>query len=80
MKHPALRVTSIKKLFKINRFYGEFALKIDEIFEIFNFYIFLFFSKIPSTFVRIFDLAITYRPEMLVAQIDRLNELVPEMK
>ena len=43
------------------------------------FIFFQFFRKFVLTFVRIFDLAITYRPQMSIAQIDRLNETSPEM-
>ena len=82
--YPALRVTSMKKLFKIDRFYREFANKIDKFLKKYRFFIFfiffIFFSKFLSSFVRIFTLAITYRPEMSMAQIKAFNETSPEMK
>ena len=40
---------------------------------------FTFFRKFLLTFVRIFDLPITYRPQMSIAQIGRLNETSPKM-
>ena len=82
--YPALRVTSIENLFQINRFYRKFALKIDNFLQKYRFFIFfiffIFFPNFLSTFVRIFILAGTYRPEMLIAQIKAFNEISPKMK
>ena len=80
----ALRVTSIKNSFRINRFYREFAIKIDIFLQKYRFFIFFhffhFFSKFFSSFFLIFTLAITYRSEMSIAQIKALNEISPEIK
>ena len=82
--YPALRVTSIQNLFKINQFYRECAIKIDNFLQKYRFFIFfiyfIFVPKFLSTFIRIFTLAVTYRPEMLIAQIRAFNEISTEMK
>ena len=80
MRHPALRVIFVYKYLKFLYFCFKVCEKIEKIdfFKIFNFVI--FFGLRCANFFRIFTLAITYRPEMLIAQIDRLNELSPKMK
>ena len=44
--HPALRVTTITNLLEINRFYREFAIKIDNFLKKYRFFIFFIFSEI----------------------------------
>ena len=79
--YPALRITLMKKLFKIHRSYREFAIKIDKFLKKYEFFIFLiFFPKFLGNFTPPFALAITYRPEMSIAQIKALDEISPEMK
>ena len=79
MRHPALRVTCTKKLFKINWFFHWSATKIDKNWKKTIFHFFHFFRKIVVTFVRNLTLAITYRPQMSIAHLNRLNEISPKM-
>ena len=61
MRHPALRVTAIRKYFENKRFFCTIIEENDEnleknrIFQFFQFY--HFFYEIMQTFVRIFTLA-----------------------
>ena len=65
MSHPALRVTRMKNRFSIERFLLIYLSLFNQIHEksiFFHFFhFFQFFSKNVKKFVRIFDLAITYR-------------------
>ena len=79
MRHPALRVTVTKNLFKINVFLRsslKFSIKFDKnsIFSLFS-----LFSKICENFVRIFDLAIMYRRTRDPHQIHRSKKLSPKI-
>ena len=53
--------------------------KLIKIMKISIFHFFHFFRKFVLTFFLDFDLSITYRPQMSIAQIDRLNEIFPKM-
>ena len=83
MRHPALRVTR-EFLFRNERFYCKFIVNFDKNFEKFDFFTFFIFSifeisKNVKNFVRIFDLAITYRRTRDPHQIDRCKKLSPEI-
>ena len=84
MSHPALRVTRMKNRFSIERFLLIFLSIFHQIHEksIFFHFFFLFsffFSKNVKKFVRIFDLAITYRRTRDPRQINHSEKLSPEI-
>ena len=79
MRHPALRVTFTNNYLKLIDLFANLLQDLLKIVKNINFSFFSFFSKIELTFVRIFDLPITYRPQIWIAQIDRLDETFPEM-
>ena len=70
-------------LFRNGRFYNKFTVKFDKKFEKFHFFTFfifsIFFSKNVQNFLRIFDLAITYRRTRDPHQIHRSKKLSPEI-
>ena len=79
MRHPALRVTVINFFLKLIAFYVNLLIKLMKISKksIFsNFRIFTFFCSI---YVRVFDLAISYRPKPDLAQIIKHTLLFPEI-
>ena len=83
MSHPALRVTRMKNWFSIERFLLIFLSIFNQIHEksiFFTFFtFFIFFSKNVKKFVRIFDLAITYRRTRDPRQINHSKKLFPNI-
>ena len=80
MNHPALRVTAMKNLFKINRFLRKILTKSIKIDKNAMFHFFHFFRKNVLTFVRIIRLAITYRRQRDLARNLRIDLKFPEIK
>ena len=80
MNHPALRVTAMKNLFKINRFLRKLLTKSIKIDKNAIFHFFSFFRKNVLTFVRIIRLAITYRRQRDLARNLRSDLKFPEIK